>query len=136
MPFRETWSADVFHVIKRTCSAVGLHAKRADDIFAPAIVIDDIWKMINSAALIIADITNPNANVFYELGIAHTLGKRVILLRQHSGEPAPFDIAFWRHFEYGLGPLQVDEFQDTLRKVLETHRVQPPTARQIAYDLR
>jgi len=126
MPFGEKWSADVFHVIKRACEEASLRALRADDIFAPEIIINNIWRLINTAGIIVADITVHNANVFYELGIAHTLGKRVVLLRQKEGAVPPFDIAFWRHFEYGLTPLQVEAFKETLAKILASHRVNPP----------
>lgn len=126
MPFTEKWSDDLFHVIKQVCQHVGMRALRADDIFSPEIIINDIWRMISSAGVVIADITVHNANVFYELGIAHTLGKRVVLLRQATGATPPFDIAFWRHFEYGLTPLQVESFRLTLQRILETHRVRPP----------
>jgi hypothetical protein len=39
----------------------------------------DVWNSIYSSSIIIADCTGRNPNVFYELGIAHTLGKPVIL---------------------------------------------------------
>jgi len=126
MPFNEIWSDDVFHLIKQACSDVGLKALRADDIFAPDIVINDIWRMISRAGVVIADITAHNANVFYELGIAHTLGKRVVLLRQKEGAIPPFDVVFWRHLEYGLTPRRAEQFKETLRRILETHRTHPP----------
>lgn len=126
MPFNETWPDDIFYLIKQVCQEAGLKALRADDIFAPDIVINDIWRMLSSAGVVIAEITTHNANVFYELGIAHTLGKRVILLRQKEGAVPPFDVAFWRHLEYGLTPRRVEQFKDTLRRILEKHRGYPP----------
>lgn len=126
MPFNEVWSDDVFHLIKQVCVEVGLKALKADDIFAPDIIINDIWRMINSAGVVLAEITTHNANVFYELGIARTLGKRVVLLRQKDGSVPPFDIAFWRHLEYGLTPRRAEQFKETLKRILETHRVRPP----------
>ena len=61
--------------------------------------MEDVWKGINEANIVIADITNRNPNVFYELGIAHTLGKKVILLTQHI-EDIPFDLKRYRIIEY------------------------------------
>ena len=122
MPFGEDWSNDVYHVIKKTGEGCGFRVRRADDFFEPNIVINDIWRAINCAGLILADITVHNANVFYELGIAHTLGKRVVLLRQGGGEAAPFDLAVWRYFEYGLAPLKADQMQATLSKIFDKHR--------------
>ena len=101
MPFNEKWSDDVYFLIKEAGEAEEMRIVRSDDIFSPDIVINDIWKLINRAGLVFADITTHNANVFYELGICHTLGKKVVLLRQDGGESAPFDIAYWRYFNYG-----------------------------------
>jgi len=61
--------------------------------------MEDIWSMILSAEVVVADITGRNANVFYELGIAHTLGKPVILITQTT-EDIPFDLNRYRHVIY------------------------------------
>ena len=122
MPFSENWSDGVYHLIKQAALRAGFSVARADDFFEPNIIIDDIWKNINSASIIIADITVHNANVFYELGIAHTIGKEVILTRQHGGKAAPFDIAYWRYVEYGIGPIEADEFISKLEKILLTRK--------------
>jgi nucleoside 2-deoxyribosyltransferase len=45
--------------------------------------MQDVWNHINKARIIIADLTTRNPNVFYEVGIAHALGKDVILLTQN-----------------------------------------------------
>jgi hypothetical protein len=121
MPFGEKWSDDVYYLIKDVASNNGMDVIRADEIFSPDIIINDIWSLINRAGLIIADITKHNANVFYELGIAHTLGKKVIMLRQDGGENAPFDISYWRHFNYELTPIKAEEFKQTLGKLFKAH---------------
>lgn len=121
MPFTEKWSGDVLKIIKDAAKGLPLKIIRADDIFAPAIFVNNIWKMINLAGLIIADISVNNANVFYELGIAHTIGKKVILIRQKNGESPPSDVSLWRYFEYGLLPGQVREFKKLMRKLLSNY---------------
>jgi hypothetical protein len=73
-------------------------AGRGDDFFGSDYVIDDIWNAIYHANGIIADCTGRNANVFYELGIAHTLGRRTLLLAQNQND-IPFDL---RHRRYHL----------------------------------
>ena len=55
---------------------------------------------------------------FYELGIAHTLGKEVVLIRQKSGESAPFDLNPWRYFEYDITPKAADLFKQQLKMIL------------------
>lgn len=51
------------------------------------------------ARIVIADITGRNANVFYELGLAHTVGKDVLLLTQAVSD-IPFDLNRFRHIVY------------------------------------
>ena len=122
MPFEEPWSDDFYYFVKRVGEALQLKVVRSDDMFSREIVINDIWEMINLAGMIVAEISVHNANVFYELGIAHTLGKKVVLLRQEAGEQAPFDIAFWRYFEYGLTGAQVDRFKGKLERLFLLHK--------------
>jgi nucleoside 2-deoxyribosyltransferase len=79
-------------------SSAGFNCKRADNLFGHNI-LNDIWLAINRAEVIIADITSRNPNVFYEIGIAHTIGKKVILLSQKK-EDIPFDFLHYRHILY------------------------------------
>jgi len=72
-------------------SNTNLKCMRADDIYQPSEIMKDIWVYLNKASIIIADLTYKNANVFYELGMAHVLGKKVILIAQ-SIEDIPFDL--------------------------------------------
>ena len=64
---------------------------RSDDLFKTANILDNLLDRIYRADLIIADLTNLNPNVFYELGIAKTLNKKIILLSQ-TIENIPFDL--------------------------------------------
>lgn len=114
MPFRRKWSASTWKVIGSTLTNYGIVFRRADEMYGQ-IVIEDIWKAINTARLIIADVTGKNANVFYELGIAHTLGKEVLLLAQ-STKDIPFDLNRFRHILYepiksGYGRLRTQIFK-------------------------
>ena len=99
MPFTLDWSNRIWQqMIKPVVEASGYDAIRADDLFGHDIM-EDIWSSILSAHLVIADITGRNPNVFYELGIAHTLGKKVILLTQNKDD-IPFDLNRYRHIIY------------------------------------
>ena len=65
---------------------------KADDIFVPGNnVIENIWRLINRSALLLADVRGKNPNVFYELRIDHTVGRDVILITQNKDD-VPFDI--------------------------------------------
>jgi len=103
MPFDEELTAVYNSVIKPAVESLDLElvCKRADDFKTNRAIIQDIWKAICEARLIIADLTTLNANVMYELGIAHTVGKETILVHQKSGQVTfPFDLAHIRRIEY------------------------------------
>ena len=120
IPFSETWSNDVTKGVKAVCRKCGFYAKRADDIFdTKRTVIDDIWKGLCEAEIVIVDVTKQNANVFYELGLAHALGKDIILLRQQNGDEVPFDIRGRRYLQYGTLPTAFTKFKRDLSDILE-----------------
>jgi hypothetical protein len=98
MPFREDWSDIVFSALRNILSEERVSAVRADDLFGEN-VVEDIWSAMLKSGFIIADVTGRNPNVYYELGIAHTLGKRAILLSQNV-EDIPFDTRHLRHVIY------------------------------------
>lgn len=69
---------------------------------APGIIAEDIWNGINRAKLIIAEVTEDNRNVWYEVGMAHALGKDVVILREKNPETTdlPFDVSHYRAVIY------------------------------------
>ena len=84
---------------------------RIDEKAGPGVIFQDIQREIEQAEIIIAEITPPNANVFYELGYAHALRKPTILLAQRGAE-LPFDIRSFR----------VVFYNDTIGGKLEVER--------------
>ena len=80
-----------------------LRTERGDDVFGSNVIMDDITKSIRRAGLIIADLTGRNANVFYEVGIAHALNKQVLLMTQ-SIDDVPFDLRHRRALVYEYSP--------------------------------
>jgi len=106
MPFTENWSDYIWNKelqpIVEGISEANLICKRADDLYG-ADVMRDVYISIATAKIVIAETTGRNANVFYELGIAHTLGKDVILLTQDQAS-IPFDLNRYRHFIYSNDP--------------------------------
>ena len=101
-----------------------LVCKRADEIKSNKSIMEDIWKSICEAKLIIADLTGLNANVMYEIGIAHTIGKETILLYQKdSAIKFPFDLSHIRRIEYedsiqGAKKLE-KELKETIQSILQ-----------------
>jgi hypothetical protein len=87
----------------------GIEVERADDIFEPGVVIDQIRDRIEIADAVIAVCTGRNANVFYELGIADVLGHRAVLIAESSAD-LPFDVQHFRAHLYGAGTPDRTEF--------------------------
>ncbi len=104
MPFVKDLTKIYETIIKPTVESksLGLVCRRADDYKTNRAIIQDIWKAICEAQIIIADLTDLNPNVMYELGIAHTVGKDTILIYQRRGNDIkfPFDLAHIRRIEY------------------------------------
>ena len=85
----------------------------ADEIHEEREIINITWEQILRADLIIADLTKKNANVFYELGYAHALGKNTIPLTQ-SIEDVPFDL---RHRQLVPSSLPPDGFKKLVQSI-------------------
>ena len=98
MPLAQTWSDPVYEAISESSRLAGFSISRADEL-TDEWVMHAIWEAIQRADIIIADATGRNGNVFYELGIAHTLGRTTILLAR-SGADIPFDTKGLRHIIY------------------------------------
>ena len=58
---------------------------------------------IYGAKVVIADLTEKNANVLYETGLAHALGNNVIMLTQDDTEAVPFDLKNYKIIKYDVG---------------------------------
>jgi len=100
MPFSQKWSSDVHRVLAGACQAACVRPVRGDDLFTPTDILEDIWQGINAADFVIADITGRNPNVLYELGIAHTLAKPVVVISREAAD-IPIDLATRRVILYG-----------------------------------
>lgn len=87
-------------VIRPQCEQFGYRVVRADEFYTSGQILDDIRQSIESASLIIADVTPDNANVYYELGYAHGIGKQTILMCDRGRQKLPFDISGFRTVFY------------------------------------
>lgn len=99
IPFSDSFFTIYEEAIIPALESAGLRSIHAGEIFSNHVVMEDIWEAICTAKIVIADVTGRNPNVFYELGIAHTLGKECIVLTQDS-QDVPFDIRARRFIEY------------------------------------
>jgi hypothetical protein len=118
-PFSEPFNAIFRDHVKPTIERLGdYNCIRADDIYDNRPIIEDIWRCINEARVVIAELTGRNPNVFYEVGIAHTVGKEVILLTQ-TMEDVPFDLRHLRCVVYDYTPRGAQTLETNLRNTVE-----------------
>lgn len=116
MPFSEAFDEIYNSFIRSTLESAGLHVIRADDIQNAQSILKDIVQAINACDLIIADLSDSNPNVYYELGLAHAFGKPVILLTQEMGD-LPFDLRSYRVIPYQTHFTEMDRAKHTLAEV-------------------
>lgn len=98
MPFDARFN-NVYATLQQAVTGSGMRCQRADDIWVNNHIMDDIINLIWRARVVIADLSSKNPNVFYETGIAHTLGREVIQIAQ-SIEDIPFDLRAIRSLTY------------------------------------
>lgn len=117
MPFREQWSDIVWEVIQTTVKSRGFRCERADDKDG-RIIMQDIWTGITTARVVIADLTEANPNVTYEVGMCDVLGKDQILLAQDP-QKVPFDFLGIRVVPYSYVHGGIKQLKDDLNLRLD-----------------
>jgi len=101
-------------VVEEKCD---LDCERGDDVFGSSVIMDDIRNSIGTADIVVADLTGKNANVFYEVGICHTVDKPVLLMAQ-SIEDVPFDLRHRRVLLYEYSPRGCKKLEKVLQENL------------------
>src|SRR5665647_1597328 len=108
MPFDNDFD-DIYKLgIKQSCIDAGSYCERVDEQIFNESILERIYNQISKADIVIADMTNLNPNVFYEVGYAHALGKTTILLTKNS-EDIPFDLKHYPHIIYNNKITQLKE---------------------------
>ena len=87
-------------IIEKAAVRLDLECIRCDLIKGAGSIHEDMFRHIWEADVAIVDISTLNANVFYELGLRHTLHKKVTVLIQRKGTAAPFNIQGYRVITY------------------------------------
>ena len=119
MPFATEFDAVYEFVIKPALSEAGFKVvERADEAANQQLIMRDVIANIEKAHLIVADLTEGNPNVLYELGVAHALNRPVVLLTQDI-ENLPFDLASYRVIPYATQLGDAHRARDNLAKVAQ-----------------
>ena len=126
MPFAPTFNR-VYEAIRGAARQATFRCERVDKIFVHAQIMQTIISLICQSRVIIADCSGRNPNVFYEAGIAHTLGRDVILIAQNIKD-IPFDlrhltVIVYKRTPEGLAELTA-KLKDRIQAVAERrHRI-------------
>jgi len=117
LPFTDTFM-EIFNTSVATVTkSLGYTTKHAGEVFSQNSINQDIWSLIYNCKLVIADCTGQNPNVFYELGIAHTMGKPTIMITQNVAD-LPFDVKDKRAILYKNTPDGKNKLKDELKKII------------------
>jgi hypothetical protein len=131
MPFKAKLEQIYSKHMKKMAEKLGLRMLRADEIFSPKPFMEKVWDGICAAQLILADCTEKNPNVFYEIGMAHAVGKNVVLITR-SDKDIPSDIKHFDYILYDYDPEGVETLLEKLSNFLNAHFMS--AARDEAYD--
>ncbi len=104
--------------LREAAEDAGRRYRRADDIWENPHVMQDVVGLIDRSRVVIADCTGRNPNVFYEVGIAHTLGREVLLITQADSD-IPFDLRHLRYVRYLNNGEGLAELKRRIRAKLE-----------------
>jgi len=126
MPFGEPFDNIYREIIKPTITESGLKPIRADELYSPGSIMEQIRSAIQQSRACIADLTGRNPNVLYELGIAQTLGKPTVMLSQDI-QDVPFDLKQYRIISYSKDALSLkrlrNDLQNSISSVLGSDRL-------------
>lgn len=93
MPFNRNYDK-LYTNIRLICEDNDIECQRSDEVVEPGFILKQILELILQSQLILAVIDGRNPNVFYEIGIAHALGKTVILLAEDTKANKVYDISY------------------------------------------
>ena len=125
MPFSATasctedeWTQIFEQVLKPAVESAGLDYVCRRSVATRGNIIGAIVQDLNDSYVVLADVTDKNANVFYELGVRHAIKDRSILIAQKR-EDIPFDLQAYAYHVYGWKtPEERQALADKIRQLL------------------
>lgn len=112
MPYGDWFDRYYQDIYVPAIKEAGFEPIRADELFTTGSVVEQIWEQIQKARVLLADLADKNANVFYELGLAHAAKKPVVFTSPRV-EDVPFDL---RHLRVIIYEVREPEWASNLRK--------------------
>jgi small subunit ribosomal protein S1 len=133
MPFSEKelrdgrqydWDAHYKRILVPTIQKTGMTPSRADDLYGAMPLLDKLWQGIQQAEIIIADLTGRSPNVLYEVGLAHVIGKRILIMTMDKTD-VPVDLGEFVQIQYSSDGLSIADLIENLGKHLKAARNDP-----------
>ena len=123
----------VFHCIIAPALSDSYRVQRGDHDPRPGRITEQLVGDILGNELIICVLTGNNPNVYYELAIAESAARPIIVLR-HRGDVIPFDVKDVRYIEYDLDPRRIFDriYIEQVRNAERELRTGPPE-RKVAF---
>jgi len=114
MPFSKEFEDTYYFGIHETVKECGLTCERVDEMEFVGDISDKIHDSIKYSKIIIAELTLPNPNVYYEFGYANAIGKTIIPITKNVSD-APFDVRQFNHITYD----NIKELREKLGKRIQ-----------------
>lgn len=125
MPFGEWQDYYYKEIFSPAIKDAGMEPIRADELFSTGSVIEQIWEQIQKSKILLADLTGKNANVFYELGLAHAAQKPVVFTAANIDD-IPFDLRHLRIVTYDFNnPFWGEQLKKDLTEYLKNAMSDP-----------
>lgn len=111
-------------IIKRAVEEAGLECIRADDVIHAGIIDKPMYELLNSADLVIADLSTSNANAIYELGVRHALQPYTTIVIAEKQFKFPFDVGHllirpYEHLGEGIDFEEAERVREELKKAIQ-----------------
>jgi len=114
-------------LIKESIESIsdGIVVTRADEVTSSGSISTDIFRKIIQSDYVVVDLTFPNPNVFYELGLRHAIRNKTILIKEKGSKNNPFDVSGLRYIEYEDTGSGLKELKANLAKAFAVYEETP-----------
>ena len=121
MPFTEAMRSRYQEILVPAIEATNMTPRRADDIYTTQSIMENVIELLLRAEVVLADVTDRNPNVLYELGMASAFGKRTVLISS-SDQDIPIDLRSFVHVI--LDDLSISERVGAIQKAITEVRAE------------
>lgn len=119
MPFNSLFQTEYDKIIQPALEEIGVQCIRGDEIYVKQRIVDDIWLQIRRCRFVLAELTSKNPNVLYEIGLAHAIGKPIIIITRNEDD-VPFDLKSLRYLFYNVNdPFWGDNLKIGIQKLAQ-----------------